>query len=337
MRAADAGLASGAGGVPRSGGVALIGDPVGHSLSPAMQRAAFDATALAWTYEAVRVTREELPEAWPALAARYAGLNVTIPLKEDVARLVDRRSPAAEATGSVNTVVFARTARAGGLSGDPGDPGVPAGAGGAGGAGESFGDSTDGEGFMAALLRAVPAPPRRAVVLGTGGAARAVAHALAAAGAEVLVAGRNADAGRRLAADLGTGVGFIGADPREALASLGAGDLLANATPVGGVADPAGSPLPEGTPLRPGLVVFDLVYRPRRTALLRRAEAAGCVVVEGVEMLIEQGARSFALWTGREAPLDAMRAAARIALAEPADPPDAGAGTDTRAGTGTSR
>ncbi len=273
--------------------VALIGDPVSRSVSPAMQRAAFDAAALDWTYEPVRVSRDELPDAWPRLRDERAGLNVTIPLKEAVIPLLDRLAPDARAAGSVNTVVL------GGI--------------------EAVGDSTDGAGFLAALERGDARARRRAVILGTGGAARAVASALRSVGSNVHVLGRNPDAGARIATDLD--VGFERWSPPEAgplAAALDGADLLVNATPVG-AGDPTASPVPDDVPLHPRVTVFDLVYRPRRTALLERAARQGCVIVEGIEMLIEQGARSFELWTGLPAPVGRMREAAYGALDGKAD------------------
>jgi shikimate dehydrogenase len=273
--------------------VLLIGDPVGHSVSPAMHRAAFAAAGLdGWTYRARRVPPGRLEETWRELRAEghggdgaVAGLNVTIPHKESVIALVDELGPDARKAGSVNTVVMDEDGRA-------------------------LGDSTDGAGFLAALARADGRERRRAAVLGTGGAARAVAAALRGAGSAVVVLGRNADAGQRIAKDLE--VRFepwsLG-DEGPLRRALRGADLVANATPVG-AGDLSASPLPESIALHPGITVFDLVYRPRRTALLERAAAAGCTVVEGIEMLIEQGARSFQLWTGLAAPVDVMRAAA---------------------------
>lgn len=271
---------------------ALVGDPVGHSLSPALQRAAFRAAAIEADYVLERVAPGRLAASWAGLLRRFAGLNVTIPHKEEAARLVDRLSPEARAAGSVNTVVEEAEG--------------------------SVGHSTDGEGFLAALRRRTAGAPRRAVVLGTGGAARAVAASLARSGAGVLVMGRNRAAGETLARDLraaGPGeVAYLGWGDAPLRRAVAGADLLVNATPLGGMADPSGCPLSPGIALDPGLVVFDLVYRPRRTPLLRRAAGAGCTVVEGIEMLIEQGARSFELWTGRSAPRQAMREAAVAAL-----------------------
>jgi shikimate 5-dehydrogenase len=177
--------------------------------------------------------------------------------------------------------------------------------------GVAIGDSTDGAGFIAALRRAEPGRVGTAVVLGTGGAARAVSAALTADGTRVTVSGRNGAAGSRLASDL-AGVTFVGID--RVADAVGAADVVVNATPVGGSGRTRSDPLPEGVALPAAAIAFDLVYRPRRTAFLRRATRAGCRSVEGIEMLIEQGARSFELWTGLDAPIDAMRAAAYRAL-----------------------
>jgi shikimate dehydrogenase len=265
---------------------ALIGDPVAGSVSPAMHRAAFEATGLDATYDVERLLPAKLPRRLDQLRRTHAGLNVTRPLKEAALPLLDTVAPGAARIGSVNTVAF--------------DP-----------QGRSRGESTDGFGAIAALRRAGALPAERAVVLGTGGAARAVAAALHDDGVSVLVFGRNAEAGRRLAGDLG--VRFASGIDDSALlrAALEGGGLLVNATPNGDI-------VPAGVPLV-GLTVFDLVYRPRRTALLSRAAAEGCLVVEGIEMLIEQGARSFEIWTDLAAPVEVMREAAHAALAgEPA-------------------
>jgi shikimate dehydrogenase len=274
--------------------VGLIGDPVALSLSPRIQMAALEATGLDWTYQLIPVGRGELAARWEELRKGFLGLNVTIPIKEEAAELATRLSATAARCGSVNTLTFT--------------------------ASEAMGDSTDGQGFMAALAGAELGASKNAVVIGTGGSARAVAAALAEQGAKVHVLGRNGVAGRRLAGDLSRsglgGVRFSELDPEGLAAALAGADLLANTTPLGGPAAPLQSPVPESVGLDPGLVVFDLVYRPRRTPLLRRAAGLGCRVVEGVEMLVEQGALSFECWTGRRAPVTEMRQAAYLALAE---------------------
>lgn len=261
--------------------IALVGDPVGASVSPAMQNAAFRSLGLAFQYEALRVPRDELAVAFGSLRERFVGLNVTIPHKEAAARLVDTLEPASRTSGSVNTVIFRN--------------------------GQAIGDSTDGRGFLRALRRGAPGRElRRALIIGTGGAARAIAAALAGEGLRVRVSGRNTYAASRLADDL-DGVEALPAD--ELRAAVDDSDLLVSAVPAAAWED--------GTlalALRRGLVVFDLAYRPRRTPLLERASTAGATAIEGIEMLIEQGALSFQLWTGLEPPLEAMRLAAYDAL-----------------------
>lgn len=277
---------------PRRGAgptIALIGDPVAHSISPAMQRAAFSAAGLDLDYVAQRVRRNEVVATFHRLRTSLVGLNVTRPLKEAVLPLLDAVSPAARTAGSVNTVTFLR--------------------------GRASGDSTDGAGLLAALAQVKPEPARRAMILGTGGAARAIAAALGVQGTAVVVSGRNAPAGERLVRNVAMGVGFLPMDSPRFPGELAQADLLVNATPLGGPEHRGIVPLPPSL-LHPKLTVVDMVYLPRRTALLSAALAVGCSVVEGVEVLIEQGARSFGLWTGRPCPVRAMREAALEALKE---------------------
>ena len=266
------------------GRIALVGDPVSGSVSPAMQNAAFRDRGLRFEYETLCVPRGELAARFASIAEQFIGLNVTIPHKEEAARLVDVLEPAARLSGSVNTVIFRN--------------------------GRAFGDSTDGQGFLRALRRATrDRELRNALVVGTGGAARAVAAALVGDGIAVRVAGRDREAATRLARDI-EGVESAGIDDLDL--ALDDSDLLVSAVPSSAWAE--GS-LPE-VPLGPQLVVFDLAYRPRLTPLLERAASEGSTVIEGIEMLIEQGALSFLLWTGVDAPRAVMRAAAYDALAK---------------------
>jgi len=277
------------------GTFAVVGDPIAHSVSPPMQRAAFAAAGIDADYVAERVPGGTLPAAWEALRGRLAGWNVTRPHKEAALRLVEGVAPEASACGSVNTVV---------LEG-----------------GRTTGHSTDGAGFLDALAAVRTEPAGRAVIIGTGGATRAVAAALAGGGTDVRLVGRNEEAGRAVADDLSSGdvrVAYRGSLDRLVDALVGA-DLLVHATPMGDPSMPGRSPIPDDVALgalEPRPVVADLVYWPRRTPLLERAAAEGCVIVEGIEMLIGQGARSFQLWTGRPAPVEAMRDAAYRALQE---------------------
>ena len=234
--------------------VALLGHPVAHSRSPAMQNAAFAARGLDWAYVALGVQPEDLEDAVRGLVALgFAGANVTIPHKRAVADLCDELDRAASRAVSVNTLVFSD--------------------------GRVRGSSTDG----LAVVEAVEARDARALVLGGGGAGHAVAAALSDAGAGVRVATRRDPDW----------------PPRQTDATI-----LVNATPL--VDEVLVEP-------RPGQTVVDLAYRPdgSETALVSAARRAGCTVVDGLEVLVRQGAASFRTWTGVEAPLELMRASAR--------------------------
>ena len=269
--------------------VGVIGYPVRHSLSPAIHNAAFAALGLDWVYVAFPVPRGRGGAA--VAAARdlgLAGLNVTMPHKEDVAAACDELTPDAAALRSVNTVVA--------------QPG-----------GRMLGDSTDGPGFLAALAEGgIAVVGRRSLVLGAGGAARAVVLALGRAGAGgVVVAARRleAAASAALLAPSGRAVVLHDVD-----GEVGGADLVVNATPLG----MAG----EGPPLDPARlgrahVVVDLVYHPLETPLLAAARAQGARTSNGLGMLVHQAAQAFTLWTGAEAPLATMRQAAEAAIAAP--------------------
>jgi shikimate dehydrogenase len=260
--------------------VAVIGDPVEHSRSPAMQNAAFAALDLDWVYVAFPVPRGEGSSA--VRAARVlglAGLNVTMPHKADAAAACDELTPAAAALGSVNTIVV-------------------------GGDGALIGHSTDGEGFVRALGdEGVTVSGRRIVVLGAGGAARAIAHALGGAGADVSVAARRDDAARGAAA-LVPGGSPIALDD----APVEDFDVVVNATPLGMHGEP---PPFDPARIRPDQFVYDTVY-PAETPLLAEARARGAGAAGGLGMLVHQGALSFELWTGCTPPIDVMRAAASL-------------------------
>ena len=234
--------------------VGLLGHPVAHSRSPAMQNAAFAARGLDWVYVALDVAPEDLEDALRGLVALgFAGANVTIPHKRAVAELCDELDRAAARAVSVNTLVFRD--------------------------GRILGSSTDG----LAVAEAVEARDARVLVLGGGGAGHAVAAALTDAGAGVRVATRRDPDW----------------PPRETDATI-----LVNATPL--VDEVPVAP-------RPGQTIVDLAYRPdgSDTALVAAARRAGCPVVDGLDVLVRQGAASFRTWTGVEAPLELMRAAVR--------------------------
>lgn len=268
----------------------VIGDPVAHSLSPLLHNTAFAETGLDWVFVAFRVPLGRAGAALEgARSMGVAGLSVTMPHKSDVAAALGRLSPTAERLGAVNTVVAH--------------------------GGDLRGDNTDGPGFVDSLrLDAGFDPAGRACgVVGAGGAGRAVALALVEAGAsEVVVVNRTKERGR---AAVGAAGGTTRLGRQEDLAGV---ELIVNATPVGmGGAGMEGLPL-EPAVLRRGQLVADLVYHPAVTPLLRAAREAGSRTLPGIGMLVHQAARAFTLWTGVQAPVEAMRAAAHAALdAEP--------------------
>lgn len=257
----------------------ILGWPVEHSLSPAMHNAAFARLGLNWVYLAYAVDPARLPEAVQGLAAAgCAGLNVTIPHKQAVLALASSLSPAAEAIGAANTL-------------------VPDGAGG------FRADNTDAEGFMRAVDEDAPLDlaGRDALMVGAGGAGRAVAFALRARGARVLVANRTPER----AAELGEPVGFTRAEMDRVAAGCA---IVVNATSLGMGTDAVPGELPlDG--LGPGQVAVDIVYRPGGTPWLHAAAARGARPVDGLAMLLHQGAAAFSQWTGVDAPVDAMRGA----------------------------
>jgi len=266
---------------------AIIGDPVRHSLSPAMHNAAFEAAGLDWLYVALLVERGAGARALDAIRVLgFEGLSVTMPHKAAAADACDEVRGDAARLHSVNCVSR-------------------------GADGQLVGESTDGEGFLRSLLEEGHDPRGRgALVLGAGGAGRAVVLALAGAGANVRVAARRREAAAEVAA-LAPGIDVVDweAVPDTARAS----DLIVNATPIGMAAGSAaveGATLPFGPGhFGPGQVVADLVYQPRRTPLLEAAAASGAATVDGVGMLVHQGAIAFERWTGVAPSVEVMRSA----------------------------
>ncbi|HUO47734.1 MAG TPA: shikimate dehydrogenase [Acidimicrobiales bacterium] len=267
--------------------VGVIGDPVGHSLSPLLHNAAFDALGLDWVSVGFPVAAGGVPDAFAGIRALgIVGLSVTMPHKQAAAVAVDECTPLARRLGAVNCVV---------RDGD-----------------RLVGDSTDGPGFVAALRRGAGFDPAgaRCVVLGAGGAARAVIAALADAGAASVVVVNRTRASAEEAALLAGEAGTVG----EA-AAIEEAALLVQATPVGmalGAETDGQLPVDEAL-LHEGLVVADLVVHPLRTPLLAAAEARGARPVNGLGMLVHQAALALERWTGRPAPVEAMWAAAAAA------------------------
>ena len=263
----------------------VIGDPVAHSRSPRMQNAALQALGLNWAYVPLPVKAANLESVLRGLQALgFVGVNVTVPHKEAVAQLVDELRPTAQASGSVNTVIFAEDGRL-------------------------IGDSTDGPAIAVAIASEIEETYRGSVlVLGAGGSARAAAAALAQDGCVVQIHARRFEAAEVLARDL-AGSGNV-----VAVAELPdpAGGVVVNCTPVGALVDPDGMPLPASR-LLDVRVVVDLAYRADATPtpLITAAAEAGCAVVDGLEVLARQGAKALEIWTGESAPLEVMLAAAR--------------------------
>lgn len=259
----------------------IIGWPVEHSLSPAMHNAAFAALRLNWRYVAFPVDPARVTEAVRGLAAAgVAGINVTIPHKRAVIECCSSVSDAVRAIGAANTL-------------------VPDGAGG------FRADNTDAEGFVRALDEQAPLDlgGREVLILGAGGAARALAFILKRRGARVIVANRTPGRAEEVGAD---GEAPFSGPGRDAAVRRAA--LIVNATSLGLHGDeiPAGLPLEA---IEPGQVVADIVYRAGGTPWLAAVGARGARTVDGLGMLLHQGAAAFARWTGQEPPVEVMREA----------------------------
>jgi shikimate dehydrogenase len=269
---------------------AVIGDPIAHSLSPIMQTAALRALQLPHTFEAIRVTKEQLAPTLDKLRrGELHGLNVTVPHKVDAMQLCDLFTDEVAVTGAINTLVIDHTGRL-------------------------VGSNTDVDGLRADLL-SEGVVPKRVLVLGTGGAARAAVVAVSTLGAEVDVAGRNKAAAHVVVRECARGRavewGTFGDGPY---------DLVVNATSAGMSGGPHGTAIADAwsnANKTPGAVAYDLVYRPRETLFLARAAEGGHRAISGLGMLVEQGARALSIFLG--IPIDAgvkraMRDAAAAAL-----------------------
>jgi shikimate dehydrogenase len=279
----------------------VITAPHKQSTSPAFQQAAIDALGLGIVYERWPTPPDGLATRVTGLRApSVLGANITIPYKEAVMPMVDELDPLAQRVGAVNTVLNHE--------------------------GRLSGYNTDVKGFLRALRDDAGFDPRdcHAVIAGAGGAARAVVVALIEAGAaSIAVVNRSAERAQRLVDDLsplagGTWLEALPAAPGSWAKMAPRAQLLVNCTSVGMAgASPDESPVPPGL-IRPETLVFDLVYCPLETQLLREAHSIGARTLGGLPMLVYQGAASFKIWTAREAPLDIMLDAARKALAEAA-------------------
>jgi shikimate dehydrogenase len=274
-----------------TGVVGLIGHPVGHSKSPEMMNRAFRARGLPFVYLAFDVSPQELETAVRGMQALgFRGWNVTIPHKVAILEYLDEVEETAREIGAVNTVV----------SRD----------------GRLIGYNTDSEGYLRSLVdeTGLELAGQRVLILGAGGAARAVAHALAVAGVEsITIANRTREKAERLAASLGRKVDARALSLAEVARVAGETTLLVQTTSVGMYPETEAIPI-DPSLLHEGMTVSDLIYRPRKTLLLREAEARGARVHGGLGMLLHQAALAFEKWMGRAAPVDVMRDALEEAM-----------------------
>ncbi len=267
--------------------LAVLGQPISHSRSPAMHNAALAELGLAgdWSYEAIEVAPQDFePLLRRMLAEGFVGANVTVPHKVAALELAAEASEAARAIGAANTLSFS--------------------------GGRIAAENTDAKGFLDSL----PAAPtgERALVLGAGGSARAVAWALVTQGAQVSIWNRTPERAERLADELGASALPSGGKRL----TTGDFDLIVNATTVGMGGSGGGAADLKSLPIRADSLgethqLVDLAYGPAETELAKVARARGATVVDGLEVLVRQGAASLRIWTGQDPPIETMRRAAR--------------------------
>ena len=289
----------------------LIGYPLGHSLSPIIHAAALKACDLEGSYSLFPVATDDMQSLKDLIdrvrSGEITGLNVTIPHKQNVLQFLDELTPPAKAIGAVNTIYLSNN--------------------------KLMGDNTDAPGFIADLKRFLtlecdsllshlqeqaPAFQKNALMLGAGGSARAVAYALLNDGWNVTIAARRIEQAQHLADSFANyklsrsiPVGLITNLTDFRLSTF---DLLVNTTPLGMTPNTEQSPLPEGTILSEHTIIYDLVYNPSETKLVKDARAQGLSAVTGLGMLIEQAALSFEIWTGHNPSREIMRAAIEQSL-----------------------
>ena len=272
----------------QTGVVGIIGDPVKHSRSPQMHNAAFNHLNLNMVYIPFHVRAELLGEAIKGMKALgIVGLNVTVPHKIEVMKYLDEISPAAGIIGAVNTIYVHDN--------------------------RLIGDNTDGHGFVRALLddEGITIAGKNVVILGSGGSARAIGYALLKKGVNRLIfCNRTASKAEEMAVSFQTqGVFVAGMGIIDSMAEIIHADILVNTTSVGMKQD---EPLLiDPAWIRKGQIVCDIIYSPPQTMLLQEAEKRGARVINGLGMLVYQGALSFEIWTGCLAPVEIMREAVR--------------------------
>ena len=258
----------------------VVGYPLGHTLSPTMHNRAFAVTNINALYLAFE-TKDIRGCIRGMKALGIKGMSVTIPHKSSVIPLLDEVDPLSESIGAVNTVVNRH--------------------------GRLKGYNTDAFGALRALEEKTVFPGKRCLVLGAGGAARAIAFILKERGVHLTITNRTRSRGQELAKVIGCP--FVPLDQAESIPS----DILVQTTSVGMHPHENRSPI-SGTYLKKGMVVMDIVYNPIITRLLSMAEEAGCITVNGLGMFIQQATEQFRLWTGQDAPISAMTEAVMEAL-----------------------
>ncbi|VAW39054.1 Shikimate 5-dehydrogenase I alpha [hydrothermal vent metagenome] len=271
--------------------IGLIGWPVSHSFSPAMHNAAAQALGINWAYVPLQVAPDQVETAVSSLSAlNFRGVNVTVPHKQAVMLLLDELDSSAKAIGAVNTIVVQANGRL-------------------------TGHNTDWSGFLADLqAHNIPIAKRDCLILGAGGSARAVAYGLAHAGARVHILARRVAQVEAMIVDLrpylpNASLSSHSLSHLPEIATSVSAPLIINCTPLGMMPNLKTSPWPVSLLIPANATVYDLVYNPRQTRLMQQAERAGCQAINGLGMLVQQGAKAFALWTGVEPDTAVMAAA----------------------------
>lgn len=271
--------------------VGLIGHPVEHSFSPPMHNAAFEALGMDYAYVAFDVNPNDLKSAVEgARAMNIKGFNVTIPHKIEVMNYLKELDEVASLIGAVNTIDFKNMK----------------------------GYNTDGIGAINAIEEVTSVKDKNVVVVGAGGASRAISFYLAKYGAEsITILNRNVDKAQKLAGDVLKSdlIGNVYSDSISEINNyLKDADILVDTTPLGMDPHIDDEPIARASDMHEDLVVFDAVYNPNETVLIKEAIKAGAKPVYGIKMLLYQGAESFRIWTGVDAPIDVMEKALRETL-----------------------
>ena len=264
----------------------IIGNPVAHSLSPAMHNAAFRELGMNWVYVPLPVQSQMVEPALKGLVAMgFRGANVTVPHKERVIPFLDELSSAAAGIGAVNTISINE--------------------------GRLLGSNTDWIGLLNHLSQiGFDVSGCRVLILGSGGSARAVTYALCSREAQVRICSRNPTTADAIVTDIsklfkGCSIGSSSIETLD-LSEM-AVDLVVNTTPVGMSPNSASCPWPDGISFPKCRLAYDLVYNPKKTRFMEAAEAAGAISANGLGMLVHQAAAAFKIWTGLEPPLDVMQ------------------------------